>query len=659
MPPPGTRLIGMNPNGTSRWAGANGVEVDVDHNHPLMGDYAREIARAQAAPVPAGVAPQARYADNTTPQQPNQSTMADYGYGQSLPVEDITSPAPYSPNAPLPMSPDPNAGRPQMSVAPEPIMSDPDAYEAARRQQEEFSAANPPMSQAAVTFMDDGTGPVASDGGTPYGGSYIIRTPGSPVRNVEVVRGRSVSEQSGDAPMPGLVEGVRSDADTAASAQRHLGKYEQEAMAQTERTLQKRNEELNAMYNRSAQADAERAAGLEQARRNFEDIATRARSMTVDPDRRSGGDRVLGAVASFLGGIGSALTGGPNQALQVVQHAIDRDLDAQRANVANAQHGVESSRTAYQLARDQGASERDAERIHMAYEYERAANEAQRLAASTGSQEAMDRAELLIQPMLMRADELRANVNHLQSPRRSETTQYGTQRVGGGGREDMTVPYRNRLTGQIEMRTIQQMNAETEAWLGHNATAEQRTRWQLGAGYMPGTSAAGPEQLSNESLGRIQRFTEHAAQFTGAMQALTNLQRILNSREEDLPGSGPLAGRLNRYLVGEEGRSMRQAISLPALLAVYAASGKQVGAQEMERLEETVRLVHSASPDEIRNGITALDSLVGAPYRALLTGLGTEERAELTRRQREVGGGVGTSAASSSDVRGTPIGARR
>lgn len=656
MPPPGTRLIGMNPNGTSRWAGANGVEVDVDHNHPLMGDYAQELARVQAAPAPAGVVPQARYADNTTPQQPNQSVMSDYGYGQSLPVEDITSPAPYSPNAPLPMSPDPNAGRPQMSVAPEPIMSDPDAYEAAMRQQDEFNEANRP---ANVTFADAQEQGSSSGTGDMSGGSYILRTPGSPVRNVEVVRGRSVTEQSGDAPIPGLVEGVRSDADMAASAQRHLGKYEQEAMAQTERTLQKRNEELNAMYNRSAQADAERAAGLEQARRNFEDIATRARSMTVDPDRRSGGDRVLGAVASFLGGIGSALTGGPNQALQVVQHAIDRDLDAQRANVANAQHGVESSRTAYQLARDQGASERDAERIHMAYEYERAANEAQRLAASTGSQEAMDRAELLIQPMLMRADELRANVNHLQSGRRSETTQYGTQRVGGGGREVQAVPYRNPVTGQVEMRTLNQMDEHTTRTLGNRATAQERLSWQIQAGYMPGRAGGQGEQLSNESQGRIQRFTEHAAQFTGAMQALTNLQRILNSREEDLPGSGPLAGRLNRYLVGEEGRSMRQAISLPALLAVYAASGKQVGAQEMERLEETVRLVHSASPDEIRNGITSLDSLVGAPYRALLTGLGTEERAELTRRQREVGGGTGTGAASSSDVRGTPIGARR
>lgn len=655
MPPPGARLVGLNPDGTSRWLGDAGQHVDVDHRQPGMEDFAQEVRAAQAAPVPVGVQPQARYAD--APRPANQPTMMDAGsYGQSLPVEDIQSPPAGSPAAPPAMSVDPNAGRPQMSVdtSPAAMMSDPDAYELAQRQQREFEAANRAPA-ATVTFAD-------SDGAAPNGpqtaingGTYIMGGGGGPARNVEVVRGRSVTEQSGDQPIPGQAERIQGNLEEGASAERHKGKIQMAAQAEAERTLRARNDELNRMYGESVDAERGRAAMLDQARRNFDDIASRARSMTADPDRRTGGDRVIGAIAAMLGGIGSGITGGPNHAAQIVEHAIDRDVEAQRTNMSHAQHGVAAAQTAYQLAREQGASERDAERIHMAYEYQRAANEAQRLAALTGSQEAMDNANLLALRWMNTSDELLANINHLQSGRRGETTQYGTARVGGPGRARQVVPYRNPQTGQVEMRTLDQMNEHTTAVLGTaGVTPAIRQQWQLDQGYMVGGGVGGAAALDEGSATRIQRFAEHAAQYAGAMDAMGQLTRIVNASEEDLPGTGPLAGRINRYLVGEDGRRLRQQMDMTSLLAVYAASGKQVGQREMEQISNALRLVHSANPDEIRNGLRQIDSLVGAPYRELEVSLSDAEREEVSRRRaRSQSMGSG-----GSSVRGTQIGGR-
>lgn len=63
-------------------------------------------------------------------------------------------------------------------------------------------------------------------------------------------------------------------------------------------------------------------------------------SGVVNPNRvwqnASTGSKVSAAIGLILGGLGQGLTGGPNQALQVIQNSIDRDIDAQKANLNKA-----------------------------------------------------------------------------------------------------------------------------------------------------------------------------------------------------------------------------------------------------------------------------------------------------------------------------------
>jgi len=61
----------------------------------------------------------------------------------------------------------------------------------------------------------------------------------------------------------------------------------------------------------------------------------------LDPDRILGGasSRVAAGIFTFLGSIGAALTGGSNSALEIIEGAIDRDIDAQRHNFAKKRQG--------------------------------------------------------------------------------------------------------------------------------------------------------------------------------------------------------------------------------------------------------------------------------------------------------------------------------
>lgn len=71
-------------------------------------------------------------------------------------------------------------------------------------------------------------------------------------------------------------------------------------------------------------------------------------SKEVDTDRfyknRSTGQKIAAAIGIALGGLGR----GPNQALQVINDAVDRDIAEQRAEIGQKREGAMLARTAYQ-----------------------------------------------------------------------------------------------------------------------------------------------------------------------------------------------------------------------------------------------------------------------------------------------------------------------
>jgi len=101
----------------------------------------------------------------------------------------------------------------------------------------------------------------------------------------------------------------------------------------------------------------ERARQLQSANQRLAAMQQKISSQEVDPDRlyeeKGVGGRIASALAVGLGAIGSAMTGGPNIALQIVQDAIDRDIEAQRENIGRGERDVERQRGAIAMMRDE------------------------------------------------------------------------------------------------------------------------------------------------------------------------------------------------------------------------------------------------------------------------------------------------------------------
>ncbi|AKU96998.1 hypothetical protein AKJ09_03662 [Labilithrix luteola] len=102
------------------------------------------------------------------------------------------------------------------------------------------------------------------------------------------------------------------------------------------------SERANAVRNRIAQ---ERQAYVERERSKFDRLAADA-SRDVDENaywKERGGTlaQIIGAIAVGIGQFGASLTGGKNAALEVIQSGIDRNIDAQKANIAKARSAYE------------------------------------------------------------------------------------------------------------------------------------------------------------------------------------------------------------------------------------------------------------------------------------------------------------------------------
>lgn len=107
-------------------------------------------------------------------------------------------------------------------------------------------------------------------------------------------------------------------ADAQAAQLTHLGDQQREAEASYKEQLDKTMAE---------QADANTA--YQKAAKDY------------DPNRlMSGGKQALGAIALALGSFGAALTHTPNSAMQIIENAINRDIDKQKAGIAAKKENV-------------------------------------------------------------------------------------------------------------------------------------------------------------------------------------------------------------------------------------------------------------------------------------------------------------------------------
>lgn len=112
--------------------------------------------------------------------------------------------------------------------------------------------------------------------------------------------------------------------------------------------------------------EAARQAKTQQYQSDLDKVTREYSGLEVDPNHYFGsmstGNKIMAGVALAMGAIGAGMGNtGRNVALDVVEKAIDRDIDAQKANIATKGRAVELKRGAYSDYLQAAGNERAAE----------------------------------------------------------------------------------------------------------------------------------------------------------------------------------------------------------------------------------------------------------------------------------------------------------
>lgn len=172
----------------------------------------------------------------------------------------------------------------------------------------------------------------------PFGGAQSeqpIAAPAIPESNVNLGQPQQTPQSpvmaSKALPKTSLEQGLRG----MQQASTEMGKIESDAAAEKEVAAQVRQEEIETMNQKYT---ATRTA-LETEAQN---IAHDIKNFKIDPNRywnESGtGGKIANVIGLMLGGLGSGLTKGPNLAAEYINRQIDRDIDAQKAELGKKQN---------------------------------------------------------------------------------------------------------------------------------------------------------------------------------------------------------------------------------------------------------------------------------------------------------------------------------
>lgn len=109
------------------------------------------------------------------------------------------------------------------------------------------------------------------------------------------------------------------------------------------------------------QRQDEMAAGMQK----LETAMHEAANGKIDPNHfwnsRTTGQKVMAAIALALGGIGGGISGkGGNVGFDIINHAIDRDIEAQKSNLAQKNQAVQNQTGLYNMMRQRFGDERQA-----------------------------------------------------------------------------------------------------------------------------------------------------------------------------------------------------------------------------------------------------------------------------------------------------------
>jgi hypothetical protein len=381
---------------------------------------------------------------------------------------------------------------------------------------------------------------------------------------------------------------------------------------------------------RRVELENDRRAAMGMAHDRYRRAVERVQAMNVDPSRffREGGNVIGAAIGIALGAAASSISDDQSHlenAMGLIQQTIDRDIEAQRANISNAQAGLAGEENLLALLSQEFDSREAAEQAARAAMLESVAHRIGVMEADLGTAEARLAAEQAVFDLRQQAQaaaaaavtaeedrEMERALQMAQLRRRMAQAQIDERRAMGGGG-----------TGALRAPTSQQMtdfNRLVDSGEDPYAVASQMR-------IAPPRGGRFAEVTTGDQMGTV----------AAVSASLDALESMIPARGEDIPGVGRWAGYLPDIMVSEEGAALRQQLAATTELIGRLHSGGAISDPEFELFNRILGSASGQSDDRLRQGIEQIRRELNARRSRTIQGSTQSAYADDAARRGVVG----------------------
>lgn len=352
--------------------------------------------------------------------------------------------------------------------------------------------------------------------------------------------------------------------------------------------------------------EADRRQAMAGAQRAYQLAIDRVANARLDPSRwfrdQGAGGTIGAAIAIALGGFGQALGGTDrNLALEEINHAIDRDMEAQQSEIDAGRAAADLAGNALSITRQEYGDRDAAREAARAAMLRQVALQTQAHAADLADDESRLHADELHQQLLGQADEAeRAAVTQElqwreQAARIARTEAEAAiarrremRMASGGGGPRLPAPVTEAQRHAYDAALAQGISPEI-------AAAESFPAGSYSAAHPPAhAGVSGEERASIEDLS----------------VALDQVEREMPAdRASDIPGFG-MTGLFPQMLLTQQGRDLRASVANLRDAFARDRTGANLPPSELAAFNVILGASDTSSDEDLRHGLALMRSII-------------------------------------------------
>jgi hypothetical protein len=275
----------------------------------------------------------------------------------------------------------------------------------------------------------------------------------------------------------------------------------------------------------------------------IQQLSKQVGEMKVDPKAalpKGLGGGILAVLGSMIGAIGQAYGSGPNQFTAMMNHAIDTQMRADEANIANAKGALGNRISLYGLMRQNSADKRQAAAAYRKNAWDYAENQINSLKEKTTNRDVLQKYDAMLQGV--EKERLAQEIDY-KTGRKNELVAAVTRDQASRAAAEQKL-WDRRM--ELEKLKVEQTKAGKEAKSGKYADSEEerkhRGTWSQGfRGYV-----AGPELLKDAN--RVATQTDHG------LQAIDRIEKLIGKGAILPENRGKLKQAIRALTVSEKDR---------------------------------------------------------------------------------------------------------